>query len=147
MPAGIQSTAPVNPDVLNGCDAIIKINDQEIGFGKDCEIDENVNQTPIEAIGYWRPRGFKSLKWDGNISLTLHIMTKQYEGLVEIDTSNCLVVNQPYTFVFIHKATRRVVADSVGFINTRSFGINHNELSGQRVAFVLSDIKYREAFN
>jgi hypothetical protein len=138
---------PVNPDVLNGCDTIIKINDKEIGFGKNVEIDENVNQTPIEAIGYWRPRGFKSLKWDGNLTMELHILTQEYEGIIDIDTSNCFVVNQPYTFVFIHKTTRKVVADAVGLINTRGFSLNHNEPSGQRVAFVLIDIKYREAFN
>ncbi|MCB1306124.1 MAG: hypothetical protein KDK37_17675 [Leptospiraceae bacterium] len=137
-----------NPSVLTGCDATIKINGQAVGFGKNIDIEENVNQQPVEAIGFWKPRGFKSTRWDGSLSMEFHILTQRgTEGVIPIDTSSPVAASAPYFFEFNEKSTGKRIANAIGHINTRGFNISNNELSGQRVQFVLRDIEYLEAHN
>lgn len=137
-----------NPDVLTGCDVNIKMNGQMVGFGKNVDIEENVNQQPVEAIGYWKPRGFKSTRWDGTLSLEFHILTQRgTEGVIPIDTSSAVAASAPYFLEFNEKSSGKRVANAIGHINTRGFNISNNELSGQRCQFVLRDIKYLEGYN
>lgn len=136
-----------NPDVITGCDAIVLFNGQLAGFIQDIDIEENVNQTPVEAIGFWKPRGFKSLKWDGTFSATFHILAVTTEGVVKIDTSSPVAASAPYAFLFKQKSTGKRIASGIGHINTRGFSLANNALSSSRVSFVLRDFKQLEAFN
>lgn len=136
-----------NPDVITGCDAIVLFNGQLAGFIQDIDIEENVNQTPIESIGFWKPRGFKSLKWDGTFSATFHILAVTFEGVVKIDTSSPVAASAPYSFLFKQKSTGKRIASGIGHINTRGFSLANNALSNSRVSFVLRDFKQLEALN
>ncbi|HBS05227.1 MAG TPA: hypothetical protein DEA96_09695 [Leptospiraceae bacterium] len=137
-----------NPEVLTGCDVTIKMNGSPVGFGKNVDIEENVNQQPVEAIGYWKPRGFKSTRWDGTLSMEFHILTKRgTEGVIPIDTSSPTAASAGFFMEFNEKSTGKRVATAIGHINTRGFNISNNELSGQRCQFVLRDIDYKEGYN
>jgi len=136
-----------NPDVIVGCDAIVVFNGIVAGFAKDIDLDENLNQAPVEAIGAWKPRGFKSLKWDGTMNCTFHILAVKVQGLIPIDTSSPVAASAGYTFLFKQKSTGKRIASGVAHINTRNFGLSNNDLSNQRISFVLRDLKMQEAFN
>lgn len=137
-----------NPAVLTGCDAIVKLNGVALGYLKSIELNENVNQSPVEAIGFWKPRGFKSTRWSGDASAEFHILTTRGdEGVPTIDTSSPVAASAPYFFEFFEKSSGQRIANAIGHINTRGFSVLTNELSGQRIAFVLRDITYQEAYN
>lgn len=141
--------APVleNPDVITGCDAVVLLNGKLAGFIQDIEIEENVNQTPVEAIGFWKPRGFKSLKWDGTFSATFHILAVATEGVIKLDTSSPVAASAGYQFLFKQKSTGKRIASGIGHINTKGFSLSNNQLSSRRCSFVLRDFKDLEGMN
>lgn len=136
-----------NPDVITGCDAIVLFNGQLAGFIQDIDIEENLNQAEILAIGYWKPRGFKSLKWDGTFSATFHTLAVATQGVVKLDTSSPVAASAPYAFLFKQKSTGKRIASGIGHVNTKGFNLANNALSSRRVSFVLRDFKDLEGLN
>lgn len=136
-----------NPDVLVGCDALIEVNGVRVAFARSIEMEENLNQRPVEAIGAWKPRGNKSVKWEGRLSMELHVLTTVEDGLIDIDTSSAVAASLPYEINIYKQSSPILVASAVGQVDTRGWSLITNDLSGQRVAFVLYILEYGEGFN
>lgn len=138
---------PPNPEVLTGNDCIVKLNGQIVGFGKNLNVNINNNVQPIQAIGYRKPRGLKSLNWSGTASLELHILTTAFEGVVKIKTHDDAHADDLYELLVIHKKTGKRIGILIGAVNTEGFTITNNEFTGRTIEFQLMDWQPMEAFN
>lgn len=136
-----------NPDVLVGCDAMIEINGIKVAYAKNLDFEENLNQRPVHAIGSWRPRGHKSVMWEGRLSMELHVLTEDGDGILHIDTSNPVVASQPYEVTIYKESTTTLVASALGQIDSRSWQLLTNDMTGQRVSMVLQIIEDYTGYN
>ncbi|EMO54751.1 hypothetical protein [Leptospira noguchii] len=136
-----------NPKVLTGNDAIVKINGLTVGFMKSIRVSINNNQGRIKAIGNRKPKGVKSLEWNGTASGEFHILTLPVEGVVKIDTYNDEHADDLYDILIIEKRSSKRVGMLTGGVNTEGFSISNNEMSGREIEFELVDWEPMEAFN
>ncbi|WP_061247847.1 hypothetical protein [Leptospira noguchii] len=136
-----------NPKVLTGNDAIVKINGLTVGFMKSIRVSINNNQGRIQAIGTRKPKGLKSLDWQGTASGEFHILTLPVEGVVKIDTYNDEHADDLYDILIIEKRSSKRVGMLTGGVNTEGFSILNNEMSGREIEFELVDWEPMEAFN
>lgn len=140
-------SARPNPAVLTGNDAIVKINGQAVGFMKSLRVNVNNNVERIQALGYRKPRGLKSLAWQGTASGEFHILRTPVEGVVVIDTNSDEHADDLYDILVIDKTSGKRVGLLTGAVNTDGFGLNNNEFSGREIEFELMDWEPMEAFN
>ncbi|AXR66558.1 hypothetical protein [Leptospira mayottensis] len=136
-----------NPKVLTGNDAIVKINGLTVGFMKSIRVSINNNQGRIQALGTRKPKGLKSLDWQGTASGEFHILTIPVEGVVKIDTYNDEHADDFYDILIIEKRSGKRVGMLTGGVNTEGFSILNNEMSGREIEFELVDWEPMEAFN
>lgn len=136
-----------NPDVLTGCDARVKVNGGIAGFLKNIQLSVSVNQQPVEAVGYFKPRGFKATRWSGECTAEFHILTVKQEGVVALPTDTPEEASRPYFIEIVQPSTGKRIANAIAIINTKDFTISTNELSGRRCGFVLQDLSELEGFN
>ncbi|EMO66426.1 hypothetical protein LEP1GSC132_2479 [Leptospira kirschneri str. 200803703] len=136
-----------NPKVLTGNDAIVKINGLTVGFMKSIRVSINNNQSRIQALGTRKPKGLKSLDWQGTASGEFHILTIPLEGVVKIDTYNDEHADDLYDILIIEKRSSKRVGMLTGGVNTEGFSILNNEMSGREIEFELVDWEPMEAFN
>nr|WP_017851719.1 hypothetical protein [Leptospira interrogans] len=136
-----------NPKVLTGNDAIVKINGLTVGFMKSIRVSINNNQGRIQALGTRKPKGLKSLDWQGTASGEFHILTIPVEGVVKIDTYNDDHADDLYDILIIEKRSGKRVGMLTGGVNTEGFSILNNEMSGREIEFELVDWEPMEAFN
>jgi hypothetical protein len=139
-----------NPEILRGCDALVSITKNnvtvQVGWATEITLNENNNQKPIRAIGYWKPRGASGMFWDGSADMTVNILTKGQGQIIEFDFADEIVAATPYEFTFKQKSSGVIVATAVGFCNTRDWSIMIEDTSAQRVNFTLVDLVYKEGF-
>ncbi|RHX90293.1 hypothetical protein DLM76_20490 [Leptospira yasudae] len=140
-------SARPNPAVLTGNDAVVKINGQAVGFMKSLRVNINNHQERIQAIGTRKPKGLKSLDWQGTASGEFHILKTALEGVVQIDTYHDEHADDLYDILVIDKISGKRVGLLTGAVNTEGFGISNNELSGREIEFELVDWEPMEAFN
>lgn len=136
-----------NPLILTGNDAIVKINGQAVGFMKSIRVNINNNVERIQAIGFRKPRGLKSLAWQGTASGTFHILRVPAEGVVTIDTNDDARADDLYDILIIDKSSGKRVGLLTGAVNTDGFNLDNNEFSGRDIEFELLDWEPMEAFN
>ncbi|ULG86535.1 hypothetical protein [Leptospira interrogans] len=136
-----------NPKVLTGNDAIVKINGLTVGFMKSIRVSINNNQGRIQALGSRKPKGLKSLDWQGTATGEFHILTIPLEGVVKIDTYNDDHADDLYDLLIIEKRSGKRVGMLTGGVNTEGFSILNNEMSGREIEFELVDWEPMEAFN
>ncbi|AGS80528.1 hypothetical protein [Leptospira alstonii] len=136
-----------NPRVLTGNDAIVKINGQSVGFMKSLRVNINNNQGRIQAIGKRKPKGLKSLDWQGTASGEFHILTVPTDGVVVIDTYDDDNADDLYDILVLDKKSGKRVGLLTGGVNTEGFSIQNNEMSGREIEFELVDWEPMEAFN
>ncbi|EKR56972.1 hypothetical protein FH593_21015 (plasmid) [Leptospira interrogans] len=136
-----------NPKVLTGNDAIVKINGLTVGFMKSIRVSINNNQGRIQALGSRKPKGLKSLDWQGTATGEFHILTIPLEGVVKIDTYNDDHADDLYDILIIEKRSGKRVGMLTGGVNTEGFSILNNEMSGREIEFELVDWEPMEAFN
>ena len=140
-----------SPDVIVGCDATVKIAGPDgmtvAGFAKDIQIEEQAQQEPVQAIGFYKPRGFKAVNWSGTINAEFHVSARPEEGLVKFDISTAVAAAATYMFIFEKKSDGTRIGTALAHMSSRSFNLSTNQLSGQRISFVLRDWKTHEGFN
>ncbi|KGE21711.1 hypothetical protein [Leptospira interrogans] len=136
-----------NPKVLTGNDAIVKINGLTVGFMKSIRVSINNNQGRIQALGSRKPKGLKSLDWQGTATGEFHILTIPLEGVVKIDSYNDDHADDLYDILIIEKRSGKRVGMLTGGVNTEGFSILNNEMSGREIEFELVDWEPMEAFN
>lgn len=136
-----------NPKVLTGNDAIVKINGLTVGFMKSIRVSINNNQGRIQALGSRKPKGLKSLDWQGTATGEFHILTIPLEGVVKIDTYNDDHADDLYDILIIEKRSGKRVGMLTGGVNTEGFSILNNEMTGREIEFELVDWEPMEAFN
>lgn len=136
-----------NPKVLTGNDAIVKINGLTVGFMKSIRVSINNNQGRIQALGSRKPKGLKSLDWQGTATGEFHILTIPLEGVVKIDSYNDDNADDLYDILIIEKRSGKRVGMLTGGVNTEGFSILNNEMSGREIEFELVDWEPMEAFN
>ncbi len=138
---------PPNPKVLTGNDAIIKLAGRTVGFATNLQVNINNNVQPIQAIGYRKPRGLKSLNWSGTASMELHILREPTEGVVKITTSDDARADDLYIIMILDKLTQVRVGELIGAVNTEGFSLNNNQFSSRNIDFELMDWKPLEGYN
>ncbi|EMN93047.1 hypothetical protein [Leptospira interrogans] len=136
-----------NPNVLTGNDAIVKINGQAVGFMKSIRVNINNHVERIQALGVRKPKGLKSLDWQGNASGEFHILTTQKDGVVKIDTYNDEHSDDLYDILVIDKRSGKRIGLLIGAVNTEGFSLVNNEMSARELEFELVDWEPMEAFN
>lgn len=136
-----------NPEVLTGNDAIVKLNGVACGYLKTLSVDINNNVQPIQAIGFRKPRGLKSLNWSGQASGEFHILRTSSEGVVNIDTNDDDRADDLYMMLIIDKKSGKRVCELWGAVQTEGFNLENNQFSGRRISFELMDFKPLEAYN
>ncbi|NCN09689.1 MAG: hypothetical protein GW938_07580 [Leptospira sp.] len=141
-----QGTRP-NPNVLTGNDALVKWNGTTLGFMKSLSVDINNNVQPIQALGFRKPRGLKSLQWSGEAQGEFHILRTREEGIADINTSDDERADEIFMLLVIDKKSGKRVCELWGAIGTEGFNLNNNEFSGKRVSIVLMDFVPLEAYN
>lgn len=136
-----------NPAILTGNDAIVKINGLSVGFLKSLRVNINNNVERVQAIGYRKPRGLKSLAWQGTASGEFHILRVTQEGVVSINTNDDTHADDLFDILVIDKKTGKRVGLLTGAVNTDGFDLQNNEFSGREIEFELLDWQPMEAFN
>ncbi|MCR1794910.1 hypothetical protein [Leptospira sp. id769339] len=136
-----------NPDILTGNDAIVKLNGIAVGFMKSLQVTINNHVERIQAIGYRKPRGLKSLDWQGSASAEFHILRSAQEGVVKINSNDDSRADDLYDILIIDKSTGRRVGLLVGAVQSDGFNLSNNEFSGRNVEFELLDFEPLEAYN
>lgn len=138
---------PPNPKVLTGNDCIVKLAGRTVGFATNIQVNINNNVQPIQAIGYRKPRGLKSLNWSGTASMELHILREPEEGVVTINTNDDARADDLYVILILDKKTGARVGQLIGAVNTEGFSINNNQFSSRNLDFELMDWEPMEAYN
>lgn len=136
-----------NPALLTGNDALIKVNGITAGYGKNLQVNINNNVQPIQAIGFRKPRGLKSLNWSGTASMEFHILVVPEEGVVRVNTVDDDEADTLYDILVVHKRTGARIGKLVGAVNTEGFSLSNNDFTGRNVEFALIDWQPMEGFN
>jgi len=141
------SSLPPNPAILTGNDALIKINGLAVGFMKSLRVSISANVERILTLGRRKPKGLKSLSWQGTASGEFHILRTPAQGVVTIDTYNDEHADDLYEILIIDKKTGNRVGQLIGAVNTDGFDLQNNEFSNREVEFELMDFEPMEAYN
>ncbi|TGJ99854.1 hypothetical protein EHO57_13925 [Leptospira langatensis] len=136
-----------NPAVITGNDALVKWNGTTAGFLKNIELNVNNHVERIQALGQRKPKGLKSLDWQGSLSGEFHILSTPQDGVVSINTHDDDHADDLYDILIIEKKTSKRVGLAIGMVNTDGFSLSNNEFSGRRIELELLDWEPMEGFN
>ncbi len=125
----------------------MKINGQAVGFMKSIRVNINNHIERIQALGVRKPKGLKSLDWQGTASGEFHILTTPVDGVVKIDTYDDAHADDLYDILIIDKRSGKRIGLLIGAVNTEGFSLVNNEMSGREIEFELVDWEPMEAFN
>lgn len=136
-----------DPSVIVGSDAEIFIDSTKVGFLLDLSGDLNYNISPINAIGHWFPRGSKSLTFQGTLNGQFHLLSQGEEGAPPLPQGSEILTARPNLIECRETSTGRRIARALVKLNTESFNISANQLSGRRVSFFVIRIGFYEGYN
>lgn len=136
----------LNPDVLRGCDATIKVDSVVFMYCQELTYDEKANQKAVRGIGKFKPLGSSPMFWEGTLEMNCWVLTQNIQGSVLFSMKDEVIAAKPMEITITQKSSQKIVAVIIGFFDSRNYNLSIENLSEQRLGFLLVDNDFKEGF-
>ena len=112
--------------VKSGIDAIVTQNGKVVGYATEVTLDEDFQLESIITLGFHGARGFKSMGYDGSITVGTFILNPELDDgtpvtdNLEVEQRRTILQNNEYTFELIDLKTQQVMLKALGCVNSNN---------------------------
>ncbi|MDI7166637.1 hypothetical protein [Leptospira santarosai] len=138
-----------DPSILVGSNAEVYIDGVIAAYVNDIDIDENYNQTPFYALGDFFPKTTKPLRFEGNLTGKMFIITDDKDpGAVKTlpDLSN-IISHKGNLLEFREKSTGKRILRALCKLDTRKTGLSTESGTASNISMKIIRIQKKEAYN